>query len=57
MKIVRVQYDGEGQWLDIGFDDGKSARLPVGAVRNLAEELAVHEVREEWQKYRWEKKT
>ena len=37
MKIERVQYDGEGQWLDVVFDDGKNARFPARLLRALAE--------------------
>jgi hypothetical protein len=37
MRIERVQYDGEGQWLDVVFDDGKRARFPALLVRKLAE--------------------
>jgi len=37
MKIERVQYDGEGQWLDVVFDDGARYRLPALLVRRLCE--------------------
>jgi hypothetical protein len=37
MRIERVQYDGEGEWLDVVFDDGKRARFPALLVRKLAE--------------------
>jgi hypothetical protein len=37
MKIERVQYDGEGEWLDVVFDDGKKARFTALLVRKLAE--------------------
>jgi len=37
MRIERVQYDGEGQWLDVVFDDGKKARFTALLVRKLAE--------------------
>jgi hypothetical protein len=37
VKIERVQYDGEGKWLDVVFDDGLKAHLPVGVMRALAE--------------------
>lgn len=36
MRIDRVQYDGEGQWLDVVFDDGFRARLPVRFLRAAA---------------------
>jgi hypothetical protein len=37
VKIERVQYDGEGQWLDVVFDDGKKTRFAAALIRNLAE--------------------
>lgn len=37
MKIERVQYDGEGQWLDVVFDDAERYRLPALLVRRLCE--------------------
>jgi hypothetical protein len=37
MRIERVQYDGEGEWLDVVFDDGKHARFTALLVRKLAE--------------------
>jgi hypothetical protein len=40
MKIERVQYDGEGEWLDVVFDDGKKARFTALLVRKLAEVAA-----------------
>lgn len=36
MKIDRVQYDGEGQWLDVVFDDGFKVRLPARLLRAVA---------------------
>ena len=33
MKIERVQYDGEGEWLDVHFDDGEGFRLPASWLR------------------------
>ena len=37
MRIERVQYDGEGEWLDVVFNDGKKFRLRAELVRNLCE--------------------
>ncbi|MGH7259953.1 MAG: hypothetical protein ACREI9_04645 [Nitrospiraceae bacterium] len=37
MRIERVQYDGDGQWIDVVFSDGLRARLAIGVVHSLAE--------------------
>lgn len=36
MKIHRVQYDGDGDWIEVTFDDGKRARFTANLVRQLA---------------------
>jgi len=33
MKIERVQYDGEGEWLDVHFNDGRGWRIPAVLLR------------------------
>ncbi len=45
MKIERVQYDSEGEWLDVHFSDGRGWRLPAPRLRWLIdEEYNPHEV-------------
>jgi hypothetical protein len=45
VKIERVQYDGSGEWLDVTFSDGRTARFSAGLVYQLA--LVMDERRQE----------
>lgn len=35
MKIERVQYDGDGEWVDVHFSDGVKVRYPAVLLRGL----------------------
>lgn len=36
MRIERVQYDGDGEWLDVHFDDGNAFRFPATWLRAVS---------------------
>lgn len=38
VRIEKVQYDGEGEWLDVRFDDGRGFRFTADVLRVFAEQ-------------------